>query len=35
MERLLYQAFLDAALPIPKMTIEIPAGNSPDIRRWV
>ena len=35
MERLLYQAFLDAALPIPKMTIEIPVGNSPDIRRWV
>jgi len=35
MERLLYQAFRDAALPIPKMMIEIPVGNSPDIRRWV
>jgi len=35
MERLLYQAFLDAELPIPKMMIEIPVGNSPDIRRWV
>ena len=35
MEHLLYQAFLDAALPIPKMTIEIPVGNSPNIRRWV
>jgi len=35
MEHLLYQAFLDAALPIPKMMIEIPVGNSPDIRRWV
>jgi ubiquinone/menaquinone biosynthesis C-methylase UbiE len=35
MERLLYQTFLAAALPTPKMMIEIPVGDSPDIRRWV
>jgi len=35
MEHRLYRAFLDAALPTPKMIIEIPVGNSPDIRRWV
>jgi 2-polyprenyl-3-methyl-5-hydroxy-6-metoxy-1,4-benzoquinol methylase len=33
MEHHLYRAFLDAALPTPKMIIEIPVGNSPDIRR--
>lgn len=35
MEHRLYRAFLDAALPMPKIIIEIPVGNSPDIRRWV
>jgi ubiquinone/menaquinone biosynthesis C-methylase UbiE len=35
MEHRLYRAFLDASLPNPKVMIEIPVGNSPDIRRWV
>jgi hypothetical protein len=35
MEDRLYRAFLDASLPNPKVMIEIPVGNSPDIRRWV
>ena len=35
MEHRLYQAFLDASLPKPKVMIEIPVGDSPDIRRWV
>jgi ubiquinone/menaquinone biosynthesis C-methylase UbiE len=35
MEHLLYRAFLDAALPTPKIMIEIPVGNNADIRRWV
>jgi ubiquinone/menaquinone biosynthesis C-methylase UbiE len=35
MERRLYKAFIDAALPTPKITIEIPVGDSPDLRRWV
>jgi ubiquinone/menaquinone biosynthesis C-methylase UbiE len=35
MEHRLYQAFLDAPLPTPKVMIEIPVGDSPDIRRWV
>jgi SAM-dependent methyltransferase len=35
MEHLLYRAFLDAGLPTPKMVIEIPVGDSPDVRRWV
>jgi hypothetical protein len=35
MEHLLYRAFSDAALPTPKTVIEIPVGDSPDIRRWV
>ena len=35
MEHRLYQAFLDASLPTPKVMIEIPVGDSPDIRRWV
>jgi ubiquinone/menaquinone biosynthesis C-methylase UbiE len=35
MEHRLYHAFLDAALPAPKVMIEIPVGHSPDIRRWV
>jgi len=35
MEHRLYQAFLDAPLPAPQVTIEVPVGNSPDVRRWV
>jgi SAM-dependent methyltransferase len=35
MEHLLYRAFLDAGLPTPKMVIEIPMDDSPDLRRWV
>jgi SAM-dependent methyltransferase len=35
MEHRLYQAFLDALLPTPQVMIDIPAGDSPDIRRWV
>src|SRR6516164_92734 len=35
MEHHLYRAFLDASLPKPKVMIEIPVGDSPDIRRWV
>jgi ubiquinone/menaquinone biosynthesis C-methylase UbiE len=35
MEHRLYRAFLDAALPKPKVMIEIPVGDSPDLRRWV
>src|SRR6516165_7137452 len=35
MEHLLYRAFLDAGLPTRKMVIEIPVGDSPDVRRWV
>jgi ubiquinone/menaquinone biosynthesis C-methylase UbiE len=35
MEHRLYQAFLDAPLPTPRVMIEIPVGDSPDIRRWV
>jgi ubiquinone/menaquinone biosynthesis C-methylase UbiE len=35
MEHRLYQAFLDARLPTPKVMIEIPVGDDPDIRRWV
>jgi ubiquinone/menaquinone biosynthesis C-methylase UbiE len=35
MEHRLYHAFLDAPLPRPKVMIEIPVGDSPDIRRWV
>jgi ubiquinone/menaquinone biosynthesis C-methylase UbiE len=35
MEHRLYHAFLDASLPAPKVMIEIPVGDSPDIRRWV
>jgi hypothetical protein len=35
MEHRLYHAFLDALLPVPNVMIEIPVGNSPDIRRWV
>jgi ubiquinone/menaquinone biosynthesis C-methylase UbiE len=35
MEYRLYHAFLDAPLPAPKVMIEIPVGDSPDIRRWV
>jgi ubiquinone/menaquinone biosynthesis C-methylase UbiE len=35
MEHRLYHAFLDALLPAPNVMIEIPVGNSPDIRRWV
>jgi ubiquinone/menaquinone biosynthesis C-methylase UbiE len=35
MEHRLYRAFLDASLPKPKVMIEIPVGDSPDIRRWV
>jgi ubiquinone/menaquinone biosynthesis C-methylase UbiE len=35
MEHRLYQAFLEAPLPAPKVMIEIPVGDSPDIRRWV
>jgi hypothetical protein len=34
MEHLLPRAFLDAALPTPKM-IEIPVEDSADMRRWV
>jgi len=35
MEHRLYQAFLDAPLPTPQVMIEIPVGDTPDIRRWV
>jgi ubiquinone/menaquinone biosynthesis C-methylase UbiE len=35
MEHRLYRAFLDASLPTPKVMIEIPVGDSRDIRRWV
>jgi ubiquinone/menaquinone biosynthesis C-methylase UbiE len=35
MEHRLYRAFLDVSLPTPKVMIEIPVGDSPDIRRWV
>jgi ubiquinone/menaquinone biosynthesis C-methylase UbiE len=35
MEHRLYQAFLDAPLPAPQVMIEVPVGNSPDVRRWV
>jgi ubiquinone/menaquinone biosynthesis C-methylase UbiE len=35
MEHLLYRAFLDAALPTPKMMIEIPVEDGADMRRWV
>jgi ubiquinone/menaquinone biosynthesis C-methylase UbiE len=35
MEHRLYHSFLDALLPAPKVMIEIPVGDSPDIRRWV
>jgi ubiquinone/menaquinone biosynthesis C-methylase UbiE len=35
MEHRLYHAFLEAPLPAPKVMIEIPVGDSPDIRRWV
>jgi protein-L-isoaspartate O-methyltransferase len=35
MEHRLYRAFLGASLQAPKVMIEIPIGDSPDIRRWV
>jgi hypothetical protein len=35
LEHRLYQAFLDVPLPAPKVMIEIPTEDSPDIRRWV
>jgi hypothetical protein len=35
MEYRLYQGFLNARLPTPKVMIEIPVRDSPDIRRWV
>ena len=35
MEHLLYRTFLEAELPAPKMLIEIPIGDDPDISRWV
>jgi protein-L-isoaspartate O-methyltransferase len=34
MELLLYRAFLDAGLPAPKMLIEVPVGDSPEVTRW-
>ena len=35
MEHLLYRTFLEAELPAPKMLIEIPIGDSPEISQWV
>ena len=34
MELLLYRVFLDAGLPAPRMLIEVPVGNNPEIVRW-
>ena len=35
MEHRLYHAFLEASLPAPQVMIEIPVGDSSDLRRWV
>ena len=35
MEHRLYRAFLDASLHAPEVMIEIPVGDSPEIKRWV
>jgi hypothetical protein len=35
MELLLYRVFLEAGLPAPKMLIEVPVGDGPEIARWV